>query len=63
MGSFIILVSFSLLGPSTVFFSQKVNAQAQTTTISQEQLYKTMAEISNSDKPRDIGTLAYLWGY
>jgi len=63
IGSLIIFVSLSILAPSTVFFSQKVNAQAQPTTLSQEQLYTTMAEISNSDKPEDIATLTYLWGY
>lgn len=63
IGSLIIFLSLTLLASSTVFLSQKVNAQAQTTALSQEQLYTAMANISNSDKPKDIATLAYLWGY
>jgi hypothetical protein len=64
--SLMILVFLSSIGLLTVFFSQTINAQPQANSslsTSQEQLYTTMAEISNSDKPEDIATLAYLWGY
>jgi len=67
--SLMILVALSSIGLSTVFF-QTVDAQNQTqtlsnssSTLSQEQLSTTMAQISNSDKPEDIATLAYIWGY
>ena len=66
IGSTMILVFLSSIGLSTIFFSQTIIAQTQTNSSlppSQDQLYTTMVEISNSDKPEDIATLAYLWGY
>lgn len=68
IGFLMVLVSLSLMGLSPLFSSYTVDSQSQTQSgtsnpPSQEQLFTTIAEISNSDKPEDIATFAYLWGY
>ena len=66
---FLILISF-LISTYNIFYLQTVNGaiitEANTTitnTISSQELDTIMSQISNSDKPEDIATLAYIWGY
>ena len=63
----IFLVIFSLISSYSIFYSQTVNGaitKENTTTItSSQELDTIISQISNSDKPEDIATLAYLWGY
>ena len=50
---------------SVIQYSPKVQAQTQAVTSqpSIEELNVQMAQISSSDKPEDIATLAYIWGF
>ena len=71
----VILVILSLVIAShNIFYLQGVNGANTTTTttnmknttsssLSSQELDTIMSEISNSDKPEDIATLAYIWGY
>jgi DNA sulfur modification protein DndE len=65
---FLMLISF-LVSTYNIFYLQTVNGtitEANTTitnTISPQELDTIMSQISNSDKPEDIATLAYIWGY
>ncbi|HVP81697.1 MAG TPA: hypothetical protein VMS35_01540, partial [Nitrososphaeraceae archaeon] len=63
---FLTLISF-LVSTYNIFYIQTVSgAEANTTitnTISSQKLDTIMSQISNSDKPEDIATLAYIWGY
>ena len=63
----VFLVIFSLISSYSIFYSQTVNGditEANTTTItSSQELDTILSQISNSYKPEDIATLAYLWGY
>jgi hypothetical protein len=63
----VFLAIFSLISSYSIFYSQTVNGnitEANTTTItSSQELDTIMSQISNSDKPEDIATFAYLWGY
>lgn len=61
----VFLAIFSLVSSYSIF-SQTVNGvttNSNITTTSSQELGTIMSQISNSDKPEDIATLAYLWGY
>ena len=64
-----IIASFACLCFSASFsaiqYLPSVQAQTQTATSqpSLEELNVRMAQISSSDKPEDIATLAYIWGF
>ena len=64
-----IILSFACLCFSASFsaiqYLPSVKAQTQTATSqpSLEELNVRMAQISSSDKPEDIATLAYIWGF
>ena len=63
---FLTLISF-LVSTYNIFYLQTVNGtitEANTTitnTISSQELDTIMSQISNSDTPEDIATLAYIW--
>ena len=69
----IVLATLSLIIAYTSFFYlQTVNGGTTTTvsaesknatSLSSQKLDTIMSEISNSQKPKDIATLAYIWGY
>jgi hypothetical protein len=62
----IFLAIFSLVSSYSIFYSQTVNGATTNSNItitSSQELSTIMSQISNSDKPEDIATLAYLWGY
>lgn len=68
----VLLMMLSLVISSySIFYLQTVNATTATTTTtnsnitipSSQELDTIMSQISNSDKPEDIATLAYIWGY
>jgi hypothetical protein len=62
----IFLAIFSLVSSYSIFYSQTVNGattNSNITVTSSQELGTIMSQISNSDKPEDIATLAYLWGY
>lgn len=62
----VFLAIFSLVSSYSIFYSQTVNGATTNSNItitSSQELGTIMSQISNSDKPEDIATLAYLWGY
>jgi hypothetical protein len=69
----VVLVILSLVVASnSIFYLQAVNGANITTTTNAnnttsssllQELDKIMLQISHSDKPEDIATLAYIWGY
>lgn len=67
----ITLAIFFFNSSYTIFYLPIINgvtAESNTTTpssssLSSQELETIMSQISNSDKPEDIATLAYLWGY
>lgn len=64
----VLLVMLSLVSSYSIFYSQTVDGATTTTNsnitiTSSQELDTIMSQISNSDKPEDIATLAYLWGY
>lgn len=67
----IILTIFSLISLYIIFYLHTVNGvhvesnttRSSSSSLSPQELNTIMSQISNSDKPEDIATLAYLWGY
>jgi hypothetical protein len=63
----VLLVMLSLVSSYSIFYSQTIDGATTTnsniTITSSQELDTIMSQISNSDKPEDIATLAYLWGY
>lgn len=61
--------SFYLQGVNGANTTTITNTNSENTTsslllpLTSQELDTIMAEISNSDKPEDIATLAYIWGY
>lgn len=62
----IFLSIYSLISSYSIFYSQTVNGaitNSNSTITSYQELGTIMLQVSNSDKPEDTATLAYLWGY
>ena len=63
----VLLVMLSLVSSYSIFYSQTIDGATTTnsniTITSSQELDTIMSQISNSDKPEDIATLAYMWGY